>query len=188
VKIGVFTIDFSSINGEQSLKVLANFRLFARFTLLLAAILLLTLTACGGDTNTEPSPPTIHYGEDICEFCGMIVSEERYAAGYITQGGGEHIFDDIGDMVQAHLEKQEDVVAFFVHAYEEHTWIRAETAHYVMSHDLPTPMLSGLAAFASAEQAKEFAAELNGRVLTFDQLLTHYRENPPTPMSPGMAK
>jgi copper chaperone NosL len=154
---------------------------YKRFALsiLLSALLLLGFTACGGRANAEPTPPTIHYGEDICELCGMIISEDRFAAAYVTTDGHDHIFDDIGDMVQAHPEKQEEVMVFFVHDYENQNWIRAETAHYILSDNLPTPMLSGLAAFSSAEKAKAFATEIDGQVLTFDELLTHYRENPP---------
>jgi copper chaperone NosL len=154
-------------------------------TIWLSPILLLVVSACGGNANAELAPPTVHYGEDVCEFCGMIVSEEAYTAGYVTRDGHGHTFDDIGDMVQSHLKMQEDVRAFFVHDYESKAWIRAETAHYVLSRDLPTPMLSGLAAFAAAEKATDFAIKVDGKGLTFDQLLTHYRENPPTPMSHG---
>jgi copper chaperone NosL len=117
--------------------------------LLLLATLLLTLTACAGRVSAEPSPPTIHYGEDVCEFCGMIITEERYAAGYLTKDGADHIFDDIGNMFRAHVQNQAEVTAFFVHDYEEQTWIRAETAYYVLSRELPTPMASGLVAFRS---------------------------------------
>jgi copper chaperone NosL len=150
--------------------------------LLLAIMLLFMLTACGGQASAEPEPPTIHYGEDICEFCGMIVSEERYAAGYISADGQQHVFDDIGDMVQHYLATGEDVTAFFVHDQASRTWIRAETATYTLSADLPTPMLSGLAAFPSRDEAAGFAAEWGGEILTFDELLTYYRENPPTTM------
>jgi len=149
--------------------------------MLLAAItLLFTLTACGGQASAEPEPPVIYYGEDVCEFCGMIVSEERYAAGHILADGRQHVFDDIGDMVQHYLATDEEVTAFFVHDHTSRTWIRAETATYTLSIDLPTPMLSGVAAFPSRDQAAGFAAELDGEILTFDELLTHYREHPST--------
>ena len=148
--------------------------------IMFAALLLLALPACAGEAGAEPTPPTIHYGEDICEFCGMIVSEERFAAGYITPTGEERIFDDIGDMVQAHLRDQAEAVALFVHNYHDHTWIRAETAHYLLSPDLPTPMLSGLAAFPTAAEASSLAGELGGQLLTFEELLSHYREDSPS--------
>jgi copper chaperone NosL len=154
---------------------------YARYALpvsLALALAFIALSACGGNANTEPVPPTIHYGEDMCEFCGMIVSEERFAAGYITPAGQEHIFDDIGDLVQARLKNPEAAAAIFVHEYDDHIWIKAEIAFYVKSDNLPTPMLSGIAAFASAERARDFAEELNGQVFSFDELLTYYRENP----------
>lgn len=156
--------------------------------MVLAAFLLLALPACGGDAAAEPTPPTIHYGEDICEFCGMIVSEERFAAGYITPAGEERIFDDIGDMVQAHLRDEEEAAALFVHDYQDHTWLRAETAHYLLSSDLPTPMLSGLAAFPTAAEAKSLAGELGGQVMTFEELLSHYRENSSSPAFADVGK
>ncbi len=154
--------------------------------LLLSIIFLLLVTACKANTSSKPAPPKIHYGEDICEFCGMIVSEERYAAGFITQEGQEIIFDDIGDMVQALLNNQVETTAIFVHDHDNHTWIRAESAYFTYSQDLPTPMLSGLAAFSGSDNAELFAADFEeGQVLTFDELLTFYRENPPTPVLPG---
>lgn len=153
----------------------------------LAMLLLLTLAACGRNADAAPTPPTIHYGEDICEFCGMITSEERFAAAYVTSDGHSHIFDDIGDMFLAHLKMQEEVVAFFVHDYEDESWIRAETAHYTLSDQLTTPMASGLAAFTSTEKATALAEELGGEVLSFDELMAYYQENLPAPNHLGSA-
>jgi nitrous oxide reductase accessory protein NosL len=144
----------------------------------LCVVLALALTACGAAADAEPTPPTIHYGEDLCELCNMIISEERHAAAYVTEDGHGHAFDDIGDMLRAHREMQEEVTAFFVHDYEDRAWIRAETAHYVLSANLTTPMASGLAAFSAPEGAKALAAELQGQVLTFDELKTHYQDLP----------
>ncbi len=47
-------------------------------------------------------------------------------------------------------------------------------------------MLSGLAAFASSEEAKGLAAQLQAQVLTFDELLTHYREMASLTMEEGV--
>ena len=154
-----------------------GYELPRRVLLILAAPVLLGLiTACNSNVAAELSPPTIHYGEDICDFCGMIISEERYAAGYLSRDGGERIFDDIGGMAISHLQNQEDVTAFFVHDYNEGRWIRAETAHYVLSPDLVTPMLHGVAACATAEKATRLAGQVNGKVVSFEQLLTHFQE------------
>lgn len=146
-------------------------------------LVLLILTACARNTNVEPTPPTIHYGEDVCELCNMIINDERYAADYFTSDGQAHLFDDIGDMVQAHLKNQDEVVAFFAHDYQDKGWLRAEKATYVRSDQLPTPMASGLVAFNSPDKAKTLAAEVQGQVMTFEELLSHYQANP---MDQGM--
>ncbi|GAB4528225.1 MAG: hypothetical protein Kow0063_04240 [Anaerolineae bacterium] len=167
------------VPGER---VAGQLRTASRWLIL---FLVLALAACGGAANPEPTPPVIHYGEDICELCGMIISEERYTAAYVTEDGHGHSFDDIGDMIRAYLDMHGDVTALFVHDHQDKAWIRAETAHFVLSDKLSTPMASGLAAFASPEEAQALATELQGQVLTFDDLLAHYRDMPPMTMGEG---
>jgi copper chaperone NosL len=106
----------------------------------------------------------------------MIASEPRYAAATISPDGHGRIFDDIGDMVLAHLKNQAEVAAFFVHDYEDESWIRAETAYYMLSDQLSTPMASGLAAFTGAEKAAALADKLGGQVMTFEELLAYYQK------------
>ena len=148
---------------------------------LIAILALSIITACSGNVNDEPSPPTIHYGEDACELCSMIISEETFAAAYVARDGKGHVFDDVGDMVQTHIQNQE-AIAFFVHDYESKAWLRAENASFVHSDELHTPMLSGLAAFASLEKAEALATELGGEVLTFEELSTLYQGMSPMTM------
>lgn len=157
-------------------------RSFSPYLLLLLALIFFTASACTSNANAGPTPPTIHYGEDLCDFCGMIINDERYAAGYVTREGEDYVFDDIGNMFRHHLQKQAEVTAFFVHNYDDKAWIRAESAYYVRSSKLTTPMQSGLAAYSSSEKAKALAAEVQGEMLTFDQLLAYYRETPPSSM------
>lgn len=141
-------------------------------------LLLFIVTACTSTANAEPTPPTIHYGEDVCEFCNMIISEERYASGYITSDGQQHIFDDIGDMFQAQVINQHKVIAFFVHNYQDNRWIRAEKATFVQGRGIRTPMASGIVAFESPEQAAVFADEMKGHIMNFSQVSAYYEGNP----------
>ncbi len=150
-------------------------------------LLFLSMTACSVTSSAEPIPPTVHYGEDMCAFCGMIVSEESHAAAYVTPEGQGQVFDDIGDMVQYYLTKNESeqAPAFFVHDYESKAWIRAETATYLHSPELHTPMRSSLVAFASSEKAQALATSLQGQLLSFDEVMQRYQEMAPMRMEDG---
>jgi len=129
----------------------------------------LTLAACA-QQPAEPQPPEIIYGQDLCDNCGMIISEAKYAAATLLVEGGSHKFDDISDMVIYHLDHPNEVVkAWFVHDYNSEAWIRGETATYVRG-DINTPMGGGIVAFENKAEAESVAAEVNGKVMNFDEM------------------
>ncbi len=130
------------------------------------------VVACGGDPSLEP--PKIHFGEDLCAHCGMIVSEERFATATIVERSERtreiRIYDDIGCMLAAGSPRDGRIAARFVHDHESLSWIAAETAFYVRGAELRTPMLSGLAAWADRKQAESGAKRYSGSVIGFDEL------------------
>jgi copper chaperone NosL len=148
-----------------------------RYLAVLLAVVLLLTAACGGASVEPGTPPTIVYGEDVCDHCGMIINDERFAAGAVVQMDGDRYehrrFDDIGDMFAFAQELEENsaerVVTLFVHDYESLEWIEADQAHFVKAASLRTPMGSGLVAFGNGEVAKEQAAVWQGEVLNFDE-------------------
>ncbi len=137
--------------------------------LLMSVTAVFFLAACGGGADLE-NPPEIRYGEDICEQCGMIISEARYAAAYVTTAGDARLFDDVGGMLVYDVQNQEDVHIYWVHDFNTEKWIRADTAVYVLNNDLATPMGWGLAAFANAADAEQFMVENGGIVTTWNDL------------------
>jgi copper chaperone NosL len=138
--------------------------------LALAALLLALLAACAPRETGEPQPPQITYGQDMCDECGMLIDEPRSAAATLTTTGTARRFDDIGDMVVYHSEHpDEQVRAWFVHDYETEAWLRAETAYFVHSLDISTPMGHGTAAFADQAAAQALADRLGVAVLSFDE-------------------
>jgi len=134
----------------------------------------LFLATCGPALDPL-APPEIHYGEDVCDACQMIISDPRFAAATIVEiaGGSEpRIFDDIGDLVDSHAEDLETVVlAWYVHDYDSESWIDAREAHYVRAEAIRSPMAYGLAAFADPDRAEIFAVESQGETLDFETLL-----------------
>jgi copper chaperone NosL len=139
------------------------------YALLLIALLFVALTACRSAVDLT-QPPDIRYGEDVCDLCGMIISEPRFAAAYVTTEGETRRFDDIGDMIMYHMETGEDVAVFWVHDYETAEWLQADEATLAYVEDMITPMGSGLIAFADPDAAAAAVAH-GGDLMDFATLM-----------------
>lgn len=140
----------------------------------LALLVLWTLSACTTKVTGE-EPPVITYGQDVCDRCGMIVEESRFAAAYVTPQGDVRRFDDIGDMVTHYRETGEEAAVFWVHDYVTEEWLKASEAFFIVSEDLVTPMGSGIVAAANQSEADNVVAEWGGQVQTFEALLAQAR-------------
>lgn len=144
--------------------------------LLLPWVLVLIVSSCGGPKVTPETLPEIRYGEDVCAQCGMIISDERYAAGVVIEtapSNYEHrIFDDIGGMFlfMAEHGDNEPIVSYFVHDYTSLAWIDATTASFVTSQTVLTPMGFGLSAFEDRAAAEAMAEVWGGHVLSFSDI------------------
>lgn len=142
---------------------------------LLAALLALIIpfAGCGEDTKAD-EPPKINYGVDVCSRCGMIISEERYASGIVDEDGDALIFDDAGEMIFMLQEEGVNDRRVWVHDAESLEWIDGTEAYYVVSMDVVTPMGTGVTAFAEESDAEAFAAENQGTVMTWDEMLSDW--------------
>jgi copper chaperone NosL len=134
-------------------------------------LIVLLVTACAPKSN-EPQPPEIIIGQTLCDSCGMIISEAKFAAATIMLNGEPHKFDDISEMIKYHMmdHPEAQVKVWFVHDYPSKEWMRGETAFFVLSPKLKTPMGGGVAAFRDQAAAKKFAIDLEGKVYNFDEL------------------
>lgn len=158
----------------------------------LIILTVLLIAACSAPAISPQTPPEIVYGEDVCDHCGMIINEERFAAGAVIEtsaGRFEHrAFDDIGDMfayAQALDAKAGDaqadgamprIVTYFVHDYQSLEWLDAHEAHFIVTEASRTPMGSGLVAFASLEDAEAQAETWQATVLDYAAAHQHYLE------------
>jgi len=102
----------------------------------------------------------------------MAVSQRQFAAEVVTLGGTVDYFDDIGCLARWWNERRPPAGSgVFVVDDESGRWLEAGGAHYVQSDRLNTPMRFGLVAFAGAAQAEAAAAEFEGRLLGWDEVL-----------------
>ncbi len=139
-----------------------------RIGLLLAASLLVS-----GCDPVPSGPEPIAWGEDACAECRMFVSEAPFAAQARTGDGSVARFDDIGCLV-AHYPAGAPAAAW-VADYATKAWVDARVACYVFAPTVPSPMASGLAAFAHPEDAEAFARRTGGRRLRFEELANRSR-------------
>jgi len=138
--------------------------------LLILIVVSLVLAACQ-QGEVELKPPEITYGQDVCDRCGMIIGEPRYASATQLSNGDYLKFDDAGEMFAYHAANPDvEVLAWWVHDYPSEVWISAEIAFYVKSDTLSTPMGTGIACFADESAARQFAAEQNGNVYSFSEI------------------
>lgn len=138
-------------------------------------LMLVGLAASCAPRSSEVGPPEIAYGQDICETCGMIISDARFAAATAMEDGSVLKFDDIGDMMRYHATRPNLLVqAWFVHDNPSETWVVAQNATFVLSPGIASPMGHGLAAFADPAAATRYAVEIGGEVLAFNELRSRY--------------
>ena len=126
-----------------------------------AILLLLAVAVVACDSAPSDGPPAIAYGRDECIECGMIVTEERHAAAMRVTIDGEQrdlFFDDIGDMIEHERNAAGlQVVRRYVHDFNTAQWLDADTAWFIKSDQIRTPMGFGLLAFADESSARAAA-------------------------------
>lgn len=141
-------------------------------TAILASAGLLAVACSGG---RPLSPPTIHYGHDLCTYCNMIISDERFAAALVVEHRPDEpaLFDDIACLLELSQGRPEQAqVIRWVHDFATGSWLDVSGAAFLVSRQLHTPMASGVAAFASLQDAEAARERLGGEVTTYAQLLS----------------
>lgn len=143
-----------------------------KFFQMIFVVLLAGVVLSGCRLEVDGGPPEIRYGDSLCAYCGMIISDARFATATILMGDRGHepyVFDDFNCQKTFDLNHAEDqVVDRWCHDYESSSWIQMENAWFVQSDQLRTPMASNLASFAGKESADAAAESLGGVVLDFE--------------------
>jgi copper chaperone NosL len=124
-------------------------------------------------------PKDIRYGEELCDYCHMAITDPAFAAQLVTRTGKVHVFDDIGDLAAFTTEGRvpaEEVYGIWVNLFlhpADRTPV--DDAVFLQSDRLRSPMSSGLAAFRSAEAADSLRVEIGGDVLMWSDVLRRDR-------------
>ena len=157
---------------ELRLWLSGRFRIFWLFS----SLILAGVAGCRQSVDLQ-APPEIIIGQDVCDQCGMLIGEARYAAAYWTVDGQPRRFDDIGGMMAYYHTHGEEVASFWVHDFVSEEWLPAEEATFLVDIGQQTPMGYGIVAFASAEQARSQRINDAALLLSFTELIDHTAAN-----------
>lgn len=150
----------------------------------LSPLLFVTAGLIGCESENPLAPPTVYFGEDLCAVCSMIISDERFAAACIVRDtAGQHaprLFDDPGCLLS--FERDEPtttIVVGYVRDYHGGGWIPWDTAYFVHSDALPTPMGFGLAAVHAEAAADALRTRHGGERLDLPGVRDRFRRSAP---------
>lgn len=112
-------------------------------------------SGCG----TKDQKPVDIFPEDMCAFCRMAVSDQRFASEILTEGGEVFKFDDLGCFDEFIAGRPElKTAGQYVKDFETKAWLRREDAVIVRT-GLSTPMGSGRIALQDSTRAREIARQ-----------------------------
>lgn len=143
-----------------------------------AVLLAVVVTLAPSCRRDELSgPPDLRLGRDECVECGMLINEDRCSTAFLIVRGGRReyvMFDDIGCMLDYEAKERADaaIVEGYVRDHGTRAWIAHTRAAYLVTDPdrLPTPMGSGMVAFAAKADAERARAEFGGTVMEYGGL------------------
>ncbi|MBL7766879.1 MAG: nitrous oxide reductase accessory protein NosL [Chitinophagaceae bacterium] len=137
------------------------------------SMMMFFLILCFFSCNTSGSEP-IQLNRDHCDYCKMSIANGHFAAEFKTEKGRAYKFDDISCM-SGYLKEQSNqikVKAYYISDYTaENTLIAAESAYYITSEAIGSPMGGNIAAFHSKEAAKPFIEKYHATEVQWQEIL-----------------
>ncbi|MEP3390700.1 MAG: nitrous oxide reductase accessory protein NosL [Reichenbachiella sp.] len=128
--------------------------------------LLFILTSC------DRQPAAIDYGTTSCHSCKMTIVDQQHAAQVMTKKGRTYSFDAIECMVRSLDQWQpEELQTMLVTDYTTpKQLIEAQSAHYLISKAIPSPMGAHLSAFSKKENRDDLASNPTDQKLAWSEL------------------
>ena len=133
-----------------------------------SALLIVVLSGCG-----PKGPEPIAYNSDKCDHCRMSIADPRFAAEMMTVKGRVYKFDDLSCLISYMGEHPEPAAkSTWVATYGgDHALIATDHAVFVKAEKFNSPMRGNLAACADGTEAQALAAEKEGTVVNWNELV-----------------
>jgi copper chaperone NosL len=141
---------------------------------LYAGIVVVALLA---SCSVQPEP--LQYGIDVCHFCKMTLMDKKFGAELVTKKGKVYKFDDLRCLLNYYHSGIEptDVYQYklVIDYNSDGKLIDADSAFYISSEEIRSPMDGKVAAFESKGIMDGFKKQWKGIYLTWGEVTAQYK-------------
>lgn len=138
------------------------------FNLFFFTLIILILSGCA----RQPEP--IEYGNDVCDFCRMNITDNKFAAELITKKGKVYKFDSIECLFQFKqnaIEDKDNIHSEWVNDFSNPgVLINLKSSFFLKSDVFRSPMGMNVLSFSSEEKLNEIKIKFGGEVLNYYQV------------------
>lgn len=149
---------------EQKRKKIGKILQFINKVKASAAVFLFMIIA-----SCSTTPRAINYNEDQCELCKMAITERGYGSEMVTSKGKIYTFDSVECLASYVKENSsnDEILLVTDHSSGDNL-VNAETAYYLESKNMPSPMGMNLTAFETKASADIALEQKGGRIISWD--------------------
>ena len=121
----------------------------------------------------------IKFDQDRCDFCGMIISDRLHAAKAVDLEGRVYKFDAIEGLINFLKTREEsNFQKLFVADYANGGELtEAQSAYYLKSKNIPSPMGAFLTGFSEERQALQTQREKGGEVYNWEEIKFRFKDS-----------
>jgi len=138
----------------------------------LQSMLLIGLLLSG--CTSEPEP--IRYGSDTCDHCNMQISDPRFGSELVTAKGKILKFDSIECLAAYSVRHTDSEGDLFVTDIETKELINKESAYFMKSEQLKSPMGLNLSAIGDSAAFSRNLEHFSGQKLQWDEICAYVNE------------
>ncbi len=126
-------------------------------------------------------PEPINYELDLCAFCKMSITDTQFGAEIVTKKGKVYKFDSMECMVnflnvEENKEKEAKLILTVDYSLPKQL-IDAQTAYYVHTDSIPSPMGANILSFEDKAAAEKLISKYTGELLTWEQVTKQILSN-----------
>ena len=142
---------------------------FNIYNVVFVLVTIITLASCGS------GPEPINYGHDDCEFCRMLITDNKYGAELVTDKGKIYKFDSIECMIEFSRVKNTlgdtNNKLLITDFNNPGNLVDARNSFYVKNDKFRSPMGLNVTAFIGEEQVQKFISENGGEKLSWVEVI-----------------